>query len=65
MTIKQNPDIEYANKVRVRLKENNYYCPCQIERNEDTKCMFKMFREQLDRGEPGLCHCGLYLAEVD
>ena len=51
MTIKQNSDIEYANKGRARLKENNYYCPCRIERNEDTKCMCKEFREQLDRGE--------------
>lgn len=45
MTIKQNPDKEYTNKVRERLRENNNYCPCQIERNEDTKCMCKMFRD--------------------
>ena len=65
MTIKQNPDVEYATKVRIKLIENDNYCPCQIERNDDTKCMCKMFREQLKRGEAGLCHCGLYLAEAD
>lgn len=65
MTIKQNPDRDYANKVRERLRETNNYCPCQIERNEDTKCMCKMFRDQLDRGESGMCHCGLYVAEAD
>lgn len=65
MIIKQNPDSEYVNKVRVKLKENDYYCPCQIDRSEDTKCMCKTFREQLKNNEPGLCHCGLYLAEAE
>lgn len=65
MVIKQNSDIEYVNKVREKLKENDYYCPCRIEKNDDTKCMCKEFREQLERQEEGLCHCGLYLAEVE
>lgn len=32
------------------------YCPCAIERNEDTLCPCKDFREQ----ESGVCYCGRY-----
>ncbi|MDO4562200.1 MAG: ferredoxin thioredoxin reductase catalytic beta chain [Clostridia bacterium] len=65
MTIKQNPDIEYTNKVLERLRENNNYCPCQIERNDDTKCMCKKFRDMIDNQETGYCHCKLYYIEQD
>lgn len=61
MTIKQNPDKEYANEVRKKLRENSGYCPCRLEKNEDTKCMCKDFRET----EEGMCHCGLYLKTKD
>lgn len=61
MTIKQNPDKEYANEVRKKLKENNNYCPCRLEKTPDTKCMCKEFREM----EEGMCHCGLWLKEKD
>ena len=63
MTIKQNPDKDYAQKVRAKLKDNDGYCPCRLEKNEETKCMCKEFREQIDRNEVGMCHCGLYMAE--
>ena len=56
MTIKQNPDKEYANEVRKKLKDNGGYCPCRLEKTPDTKCMCKEFREM----EEGMCHCGLY-----
>ena len=65
MTIKQNPDKEYAQKIRTKLKDNGGYCPCRIDKSEDTKCMCKEFRAQIERGESGECHCGLYIAEVD
>lgn len=39
------------------LKARDGYCPCMIEKNEDTKCMCKQFREM----ESGMCHCGLYI----
>lgn len=42
--------------VRKALKENDGYCPCMLEKTEDTKCMCKQFREM----EEGTCHCGLY-----
>lgn len=52
-----NPDEEYVKEIRKKLKENSGYCPCRIEKNEDTKCMCKEFREQPE----GMCHCGLYI----
>lgn len=59
MTIKQNPDKEYANKVRKKLRDNDGYCPCKLEKTQDTKCMCKEFRDI----EEGMCHCGLYIKE--
>lgn len=59
MIIRQNPDKEYANEVRKKLKENGGYCPCSLEKTSDTKCMCKEFREL----EEGMCHCGLYIKE--
>lgn len=63
MRVVQNPDAEYANEIKKRLKENNGYCPCSIVKNKDTKCRCKEFRDQIKRGETGACHCGLYVIE--
>ena len=66
MTIKQNPDKEYAQKVRAKLKDNGGYCPCRLDKNEDTKCMCKEFREQIaDPNFEGFCHCMLYYKSKD
>ena len=65
MKITQNPDKEYANDIKKRLKANNGYCPCQLIKDANTKCPCKMFREQIDRGEPGACHCGLWVASEE
>lgn len=62
MKVIQTPDKEYAAEVKKRLKENNGYCPCQLEKNIDTKCQCKIFREQIANNEPGACHCGLWIA---
>lgn len=43
-------------EIRKALKDNGGYCPCMLEKTEDTKCMCKQFREM----EEGTCHCGLY-----
>ena len=59
--IKINEDKEYVIDVKKKLEENSGYCPCKIERNENTKCMCKEFREQ----EEGMCHCGLYYKTKD
>lgn len=63
MIIKQNPDKEYVAEIKRKLKQNNGYCPCSLVKNKDTKCRCKAFREQINRNEPGECHCGLYIAE--
>ena len=52
-----NEDKELVDSIRKKLKENNYFCPCRLVKNEDTKCMCKEFREQTE----GECHCGLYV----
>lgn len=60
MKIILNPDAEIVQMVRLKLKENDGYCPCRLEKTPDTKCMCKEFR---DAPWPGECHCGLYIKE--
>ena len=60
MKIKENPNKEYVHTIRLKLKENDGYCPCASKKNEDTKCMCKAFKQQ---NTPGECHCGLYVKE--
>ena len=48
--------------IAMLVAANDGYCPCAIERNEDTKCMCKEFREQESEG---LCRCGRYMKVVD
>ena len=60
MKIIYNPDQDHVDKIMRALKENDMYCPCRIEKTEDTKCMCKDFREQ----ESGMCHCRLYIKVV-
>ena len=50
-----NPDI--VKEIREALKNNDGYCPCKLEKSEDTKCICKEFREM----KSGECHCGLYV----
>lgn len=57
MRIVRTDDAEFANEILAALKKNGGYCPCRLEKTEDTKCMCKEFREQ----EYGECHCGLYI----
>ncbi|MBQ5758566.1 MAG: hypothetical protein IIV92_00385 [Schwartzia sp.] len=61
MKISVNPDEKIAEVVREGLKRTGGYCPCRLERTEDTKCMCKEFREQMADPEfEGFCHCRLY-----
>ena len=46
-------------QIKQDIHDNDGYCPCKIERTEETKCMCKEFRDQ----ESGECHCGLYIKE--
>lgn len=52
-----NEDEKHVEHVRKLLKENDGYCPCALLKNDDTKCMCKAFRTQV---EDGYCHCMLY-----
>lgn len=59
--IKVSDDKEVVELIRQKLKENDGFCPCRLEKTVDTKCMCKEFREQ----EEGTCHCGLYVKTKD
>ena len=61
--VRMHCDTEHVMKVRKALKDNGGYCPCAVEKSADTKCICKEFREQIERGESGMCHCGLYIIE--
>ena len=58
MKVELNTDAELVQQIREALKENDGFCPCEIEKNFDTKCMCRDFRENVAVGE--YCHCGLY-----
>ena len=60
MKIKLSENKELVLEIRKKLKVNGGYCPCRLEKNEDTKCPCKEFREQNKVGE---CYCGLYIKE--
>lgn len=48
--------VEIKPDIGILVEENDGYCPCAIEKNEDTLCPCKTFREQ----ESGVCECGRY-----
>lgn len=61
MKIKFNENEEIVKTVKEGLKKTGGYCPCRIERTDDTKCMCKEFKEQIADPEfEGYCHCMLY-----
>ena len=67
MRVITNPDKETVAIIRSNLKNKKekygkQYCPCVLpnNHNENTICMCKEFRDQIERGELGECHCGLY-----
>lgn len=61
MAVKLNEDEEVVKVIKEGLAKTGGYCPCRIEKNEDTKCMCKEFREQVkDPNFEGYCHCMLY-----
>ena len=56
-----NPDAEFVKGLKQRIKKNSGFCPCRLEKNPDTKCPCKEFREQIaDENFEGYCHCLLY-----
>ena len=62
LKIVMTSDDDIKRAVMSRLEKNREefgkrYCPCALEKTDDTVCMCKAFREQAFAGE---CHCGLY-----
>ena len=62
--IQVNPDKDLVAEIRAKIKENNGHCACAVSLNSENICMCKAFRDQIDRGEPGWCHCMLYQATI-
>ena len=66
MAVKLNPDKKVVDNIKEGLKRTGGYCPCRIERNDDTKCMCADFRKQIkDADFEGYCHCMLYYKSKD
>lgn len=55
--VEPNPDFIHRKEIEKAIKENDGYCCCALEKNEDTFCMCKNFVEQKNYG---FCHCGRY-----
>ena len=53
----KNPNTYSYDEATKAVNECDGYCPCMIERTEDTKCPCKEFREQQTEG---VCKCGRY-----
>ncbi len=60
-TIQKNKDKDFFNEISKKVSENDGYCPCMIDRNEDTKCICKEFKEQKTGG---YCHCKRYYKKI-
>ena len=64
MSIRLNDDAALVERIREGLRQKGGYCPCRLERTEDTKCICKEFRDQMaDPDFEGYCHCMLYYKE--
>ena len=59
LKITYNQDKQIVDKILDALDKNNGYCPCKLEKNNDTKCMCKKKKKKKE----GYCHCGLYIKE--
>ena len=53
--MKINPDKIYVEMMLEAIRHNEGHCPCQVDKNEDTMCPCKAFREKNE------CLCGLYV----
>lgn len=60
MRVKTVDDKDFVLKMREAIKNNDGYCPCRIEKKAENKCICKEFRDMMEEGKSGKCHCGLY-----
>ena len=66
MAVTLNPDAEMVRTIREGLKRTGGYCPCRIQRTEETRCICQEFRRQMADPEfEGYCHCMLYSKSKD
>ena len=66
MAVTLNPDAEMVRTIREGLKRTGGYCPCRIQRTEETRCICQEFRRQMADPEfGGYCHCMLYYKSKD
>ena len=66
MKITLNKDKKIVNAIKQGLKKNGGYCPCKLQKTEDTKCMCKEFKEQIkDPNFEGFCYCMLYYKSIE
>ncbi|MBQ4464749.1 MAG: ferredoxin thioredoxin reductase catalytic beta chain [Oscillospiraceae bacterium] len=64
--VRLNEDEAIVQRVKEGLKATGGYCPCRLSRTEDTRCICKEFREQMqDPDFEGYCHCLLYYKSKD
>lgn len=54
MKIFNNPNLYDFQEASRAVENNDGYCPCELTKTADTKCMCKAFREQTSSG---FCHC--------
>ena len=52
-----NPNEEELKEIIEAVEANDGYCPCALEKNDDSKCMCKDFR---DCADADFCHCGRF-----
>ena len=61
MAVRLNDNKEIVNEIREGRKHTGGYCPCRVERSDETKCICREFKEQIaDPDFEGYCHCMLY-----
>lgn len=61
MAVRLNDNKQIVQEIREGLKNTGGYCPCRVERTDETKCICKEFKEQMEDPEfEGYCHCMLY-----
>lgn len=66
MAVRLNEDKAIVERVKEGLRARDGYCPCVLQKSEDTKCMCREFREQIaDPDFEGYCHCMLYYKEKE
>ena len=64
MKVRLNEDAAVVAAIKDGLAQTGGYCPCRLERTEDTKCVCKEFKDQIADPEfEGYCHCLLYYKE--